>query len=214
MARPPRTPEARRAAEQRQRRRVLGGLAAAVQERGFADTTVADVVAAAGVSRTTFYAHFADREDAFVALYEASAELVLGMIATVDGEARGAGADWRERVRIVSSAYFRTLADGGEVTRSLLAEVPGLGVRARRARREVLDRYVDLFSRLAHEVAGDHPELRVPSATLLLAAVGGMNELLLRAVDDGRMVDLAPLIEAAVELVTAIMSSPSPPGPG
>lgn len=205
VARPRMSPEARRAADEGQRRRVLAGLAAALGERGFAATTIADVVAAASISRSTFYAHFEDKEAAFVALYEAGADLVLGVIEQVDAEARAAGAGWRERVETVASAYFRTLADGGEVTRSLLTGIQGLGGEARRARRAVLDRYVDLFAGLARDVAATTPELREPSRTLLLAAVAGMNELLLRAVDDGTLDDLDTLVASATELVTATM---------
>lgn len=208
MARPRMSAEARRVADEGQRRRVLSGLAASVGERGFASTTVADVVAAASISRTTFYAHFEDKEAAFVALYEAGSDLVLDVIEEVDRDARARGAGWRERLETVAAAYFRTLADGGEVTRSLLTEIAGLGPRARSARRRVLDRYVELFGTLARGVAAANPELREPSPTLLLAAVGGMNELLLRAVDDGALDDLDGLVEAATDLVTAILRAP------
>ena len=208
MARPRMSEQARQDAVRAQRRRVLSGLAASVGERGFAATTIADVVAAAGVSRSTFYAHFEDKEAAFVALYETGAELVLGLIEQMDGEARRRGAGWQERLETVSAAYYRTLAQGGEVTRSLLTEIAGLGGRARTARREVLDRYVELFAGLARDVAASHPELREPSPTLLLAAVGGMNELLLRAVDDGTLDDLDALVAASTDLVTAILRAP------
>ncbi len=208
MARPRMSEQARQEAVRGQRRRVLAGLAASVGERGYAATTIADIVAAAGVSRTTFYAHFEDKEAAFVALYEAGAELVLGVIAEVDEQARRDGAGWQERLEVVSAAYFRTLAQGGEVTRSLLTEIAGLGERARTARRQVLDRYVELFAELARDVAAAHPELREPSPTLLLAAVVGMNELLLRAVDDRTLDDLGHLVAAAAELVTAILRAP------
>lgn len=208
MARPRMSEQARREQGLAQRRRVLAGLAASVAERGYAATTIAEVVAAASVSRTTFYAHFEDKEAAFVALYEAGADLVLDVIREVDRQARQDGAGWRERLETVAAAYFRTLADGGEVTRSLLTEIAGLGDRARAARRDVLDRYVELFAALARDVATTHPELREPSPTLLLAAVSGMNELLLRAVDDEALHDLDALVDAATELVTAILRAP------
>lgn len=209
MARPPLSDEARRAADEDQRRRVLGGLASSLAERGWGATTIADVVAAAGVSRTTFYAHFRDKEDAFVALYEAGADQVLAVIAQVDADARAAGADWRERVEVVASAYLRALAAGGEVTRCLIGEIQAVGERSRAARRVVLDRYVELLGAMAAEIAAEYPELREPSRALLLAGIGGMNELLLRAIDDGRVTELEDLTAAATELVTAIMRAPT-----
>lgn len=211
MARPRMTAEERQAADDRQRRRVLSGLAACLRTQTFADTTVADVVAAASVSRSTFYAHFRDREDAFLALYATGADVVMDVIAAVDAEARDAGRPWPERVEIVASAYFRNLAEGGEVTRSLLAEVQSLGDRGRVARRAVLDRYVALLADMAREAAAEHPELRAPSSSLLLAGIGGMNELLLRAVEDQALDDLDHLTAAAVDLVMAIMRAPTSP---
>jgi AcrR family transcriptional regulator len=41
-----------------------------VGERGFAVTTVADVIERAGVSRKTFYEHFENREQCFLAIYD------------------------------------------------------------------------------------------------------------------------------------------------
>src|SRR5687768_12356230 len=49
------------------RRRLLDGLAACIRERGYPDTTVADIVRAARTSRRTFYAQFADRQECLVA---------------------------------------------------------------------------------------------------------------------------------------------------
>jgi AcrR family transcriptional regulator len=42
------------------RERLIAAMAASVEERGYADTTVADVVRIARTSRRTFYQHFQD----------------------------------------------------------------------------------------------------------------------------------------------------------
>ncbi|MGK2938338.1 MAG: helix-turn-helix domain-containing protein [Solirubrobacteraceae bacterium] len=44
-------------------------MAAAIQERGLAASTVADVVRHARASRRTFYEHFRDRDDCYLAPY-------------------------------------------------------------------------------------------------------------------------------------------------
>ena len=49
-----------------QRGRMIAAMAETVAAKGYAATTVADVVARAGVSRKTFYEHFADREECFL----------------------------------------------------------------------------------------------------------------------------------------------------
>ncbi len=45
------------------RARLLEGMARAVAAQGYADTTIADIVREAGVSRRTFYEHFSDKTD-------------------------------------------------------------------------------------------------------------------------------------------------------
>jgi AcrR family transcriptional regulator len=60
-----------------QRLRMLDALANATAEKGYARTTVADVLARSGVSRATFYEHFRSKEEAFLAAYEAGVDVLL-----------------------------------------------------------------------------------------------------------------------------------------
>lgn len=48
------------------RDRILAAVARVSREKGFAEMTVGDVTAAAGLSRETFYSHFRTKEDAFL----------------------------------------------------------------------------------------------------------------------------------------------------
>jgi AcrR family transcriptional regulator len=52
------------------RSRLLDAAKQVLEERGYAATTVADITAAAGVSRATFYVYFASKEDVFSVLAE------------------------------------------------------------------------------------------------------------------------------------------------
>jgi AcrR family transcriptional regulator len=79
-----------------QRSRLLAAAVRAVDELGWANTTVADVVARSRVSRRTFYETFANRDECLAAVFED----LLGVIA---GELAAAGLEglvWRERVRL------------------------------------------------------------------------------------------------------------------
>lgn len=53
-----------------QRTRIKQALAASVADKGYAATTVADITALAGVSRTTFYEQFKDKEDCYLVCFE------------------------------------------------------------------------------------------------------------------------------------------------
>src|SRR6516162_10790620 len=54
-----------------QRERILSAVAEAVAELGYAEMSVEAIVVRAGVSRRTFYEHFKNKEDAFLAAYDA-----------------------------------------------------------------------------------------------------------------------------------------------
>ena len=70
------------------RRRLLDGMATAIAERGFRESTIADVVRHARTSRRTFYEHFASKQDCFIALLrEANAEMVRQIAAAGDPRA-------------------------------------------------------------------------------------------------------------------------------
>src|SRR5436853_4375001 len=91
-----------------QRGRMLGAMADAVARKGYAATTVADVVAGAGVSRKTFYEHFRDKEECFLAAYDAGVDLVLDAILAARPEP---GDDsWVALMRARVRAYLDTPA--------------------------------------------------------------------------------------------------------
>jgi AcrR family transcriptional regulator len=154
---------------------MLDAMARAVAARGYVNVTVADVVAIAGVSRTTFYAHFEDKEECFLASYAEGAREIVAEVAAAVGSS--GLADWHDRVRIGIEAYLETLARNPELARTLLVDVLGAGPRAVQLRRKVFSSFVDLYrpspqSRRPADVA----MRRVPEA-YLRGLVGGISEL-------------------------------------
>jgi AcrR family transcriptional regulator len=90
-----------------QRERILHATAAVCAEQGYAATSVADVVAAAGVAREVFYTHFRDKQDAFMTAYETGFQGL--MSATV--AAFFTSAPWPERVWSALRAYTDFMAN-------------------------------------------------------------------------------------------------------
>src|SRR5919201_6795907 len=70
-----------------QRGRMLAAMAEVVAQKGYARTTVADVLSRARVSRETFYEQFSDKEDCFLAAYDFSVEAMLEAITDAVGDA-------------------------------------------------------------------------------------------------------------------------------
>ena len=207
MARPALTDKQRTEQDRRQHRQLLQGMAACVSEKGYGATTIADVVRAARVSKSTFYAHFADKEECFVALYSAATNNVLDAMREADLDAARAGMPWHDHLVAVNAAYLEALAGGGELTRSLLIEVQTAGANALAMRRDVLDRYVRLMRGVCDGLRRGNPELRRLSPELSLGAVGGINEIVMQAIETGPVEDITALNELATSLWAALLTA-------
>jgi AcrR family transcriptional regulator len=173
------------------RGRLLEALAACVLERGYAATTVADVVARAATSKATFYAEFTDKEDCFVGSFELAAELVLQHVNAA--MARGGDGDRLERG---VAAYLEALAAEPDLARCFVVEGQAAGERAARRQRELADRFAELL---------DDPGSSIP-LVMRRAVVGGIDEVVRTALRDrqpARIADLrTPLTEFARRALT------------
>src|SRR5919199_431971 len=109
-----------------QRERMTDAVAATVARKGYVATTVGDIVSGAGVSRKTFYEHFQDKEDCFLAAFDAGVEALLAAIVAARPERPGQIALLRARVR----AYLETPASRPDFARTFLLEVFAAGPRA------------------------------------------------------------------------------------
>ena len=168
------------------RGRILWALASCMTEKGYQATTISDIAREARVSKTVVYAHFRDKEECLLELYSRANDNVLTRVRQAQEDARGAGLPWRERLRAGIGAYLETLAAGPEVAWAALVEVQAAGRPALALRRAMIDRYVDLLCEVAGGLAAEHPEeVRPVGRDLVLAAVGGINELMLARVERG-----------------------------
>src|SRR5918997_4764329 len=134
--------------EASQRTRLLEAVGRAVAERGYGAATIDDVVRRAGVSKKTFYEHFADKQDCFLAAYEAAGESLLERVR----EAHAAADDWLERTRAGIRAYLRWLAAEPALARVFLIEVAAAGPQALERRERLRDRYAELMQERGADV--------------------------------------------------------------
>lgn len=179
-----------------QRGRMLDAIASVVAAKGYTATTVSDVVADAGVSRKTFYEHFAGKEECFLAAWDAGVELLLNaIVGSQDPDAAPF-----ERMRAGLRAYLETLAAEPAFARSFLIEVVAAGPRAEARRAEVHLRFAELFATLHRQARRELPELPEVPAETPLAAVGAINELVSDYVRSGRTRELLDLEETILYL--------------
>jgi AcrR family transcriptional regulator len=175
---------------------MLSAIAEAVADKGYAATTVGDVVSGAGVSRKTFYEHFADKEECFLAAWDAGVELLLEAIMASRTEA----SDPVGRMRAGLRAYLETLAGSPAFARSFLIEVVAAGPRAEARRAEVHARFAELLATLHEQSRAETPELPDVPESISRAAVGAINELVSDYVRAGRTGDLLDLEDTILHL--------------
>eukprot|EP01034_Spumella_vulgaris_P044080 gene44080-54778_t len=146
------------------RSRLLEGMAHAVAAKGYADTTIADIVREASVSRRTFYEHFQTKADCLVALYEAASRNALKVLR----DAIDPTHEWQTQVERALTAYLGCMASNPILMRTLFIEILGLGTPGLAARRRVNQEIADFM--LGAIDGGLTPQMA-------MAVVGGINEL-------------------------------------
>jgi AcrR family transcriptional regulator len=186
------------------RARLIAGMGAAVADKGYGATTIADVVRHARVSKRTFYEHFGDKEACFLAAYRTAGEETLRAIAAAVDPA----AAWEEQIDAAARAYLRVLEENAALTRAFLLEIHAAGAPALRLRREIHQRFADLLRGLVQAARKKHPHLHPLSASMATALVGGINELVLVSLEKGGAGTLRELGNTAAELVRAVLLAP------
>ncbi len=174
-----------------QRARMLRAMTVAVAAKGYAGTVVADVVSGAGVSRQSFYEQFADKQECFLAAYEASAEGILaGVEEGVDREGDGLG-----QLRGMVQAYLGFLASEPAVARTYLIDVFAAGPEAFRRQGEVSARFAGLLARVHDRLRNEGRSDRELDAFDFEALVGAVRSIVTARVLAGDGADLPELLD-------------------
>jgi AcrR family transcriptional regulator len=134
--------------------RLLRGLAAAVAEKGYPETTIADIIERAGTSYRAFYELFESKEDAVVAALDVGS---LQMLAAALPAFRIAN-DWPEAVRATQEAMFLYGVQEPEYARLGAVEMYAAGKRALEQRERVTEQMEALLA-LGYELAPDIPPI-------------------------------------------------------
>jgi AcrR family transcriptional regulator len=181
------------------RDRLLDGLAASIGERGYRDSTVADIVRHARTSKRTFYEQFASKEACLIELLRRNNEdLIASIQAAVDPEA-----DWQQQVNQAAGAYVDHIGSRPAITLSWIREAPALGAVARPLNRQAMEALTDMLVDLTDSPGFRRADLAPISRPLALILLGGLRELTALFVEDDR--DVQGIVEPAVAAATAIL---------
>jgi AcrR family transcriptional regulator len=194
-----------------QRERLLRSVLAAVAESGYLAVTVADIVRRARVSRVAFYAHFADKEDCFLAATAEGRDLMVARI-VADTRALPADAPDDEVLRVAFRAYLAFLTGEPAFARVFYIHMPTAGPRAVDRLDAAQARFADLTRRWHRRARERHPQWPSVPPEAYLALAGAMAQLVRSMVRTSRTDALPELEETLVSLHLAVLAArPWPP---
>ncbi|WP_428367254.1 TetR/AcrR family transcriptional regulator [Mycolicibacterium sp.] len=179
--------------------RLLDGLAASIDARGYRDTTVADIVRNARTSKRTFYQQFTGKAECLIELLRRNnTELIAEIQARVDPEA-----DWQLQIRQAVRAYVDHIAARPALTLSWIREAPALGAVAQPLHRAAMEKLIDMLVTLTDSAGFRRAQLSPVAPPLALILLGGLRELTALFVEDGT--DVYELVAPAVAAATALL---------
>ena len=153
------------------------------------------------MSRRTFYEHFADKAECLVALYEAASGNAIAVLrAAIDP-----ASDWEAQVEQAMAAYFGVLARNPVLLRTLFIDILGLGAPGLAARRHANQQLADFMQEVVNQPSSAGPVLY---GAMAMAVVGGINELVLQAIEQDQVARLGELVAPASALLRAAVTPP------
>ncbi|MEO5874815.1 MAG: TetR/AcrR family transcriptional regulator [Streptosporangiaceae bacterium] len=179
------TPRAAAPADGTERQRLVEGFVAVAAERGYPETTIFQVIEAAGVTKKSFYHHFDSLEECFVSAYEQGAARIAALMLT----AHEAHEDRAEGVGAALGVLLEVLAAERPFTRLAFVEVNAAGPAVRAVRARCLASLVEFLGRYG------------ASAEILEASVGGVYSSIWLRAEAGRLDSLPALLPSLTQFV-------------
>lgn len=186
--------------------RLIGAMIEAVSRRGYEGVTVAEIVALAGVSKSTFYVQFADKEACFLAAYE----IVFEQGAVEIGKTYCSRQGFREGMEAAFGKFVELVGANRPAARLVLVDSLSLGVASLGARRKAAERYESMI-RQSFEAA---PLSGAVSPVAIRGIFGGLRSFAYHCLRDEEPERLesnaAELIDWGVSYREAVAVAPGP----
>ena len=139
--------------------------------------------------RQTFYDHFSDKQECFLAMYDTGIVFVLGRVAeTLEGQD-----DPHARVVMGLQAFLTVLAAEPAFCRAIIVEVHAAGPAALARRRAVLQVFADRYLEINASARKGRSAIAPLSDEAALGVVGAVLELVSTWVEAGRTAELRKL---------------------
>lgn len=189
-------------ASRNQRERLFGAMVGVASTKGYAACTVADLLEVSGVSRRSFYAHFTDKHDCFMATLD---EVLSATMAITASRLRRDGG-WEERAQRSLMTFLELLVTQPAASRLCLVESHAAGPAAV-AR---VDEAINGFKGLMAQALQERPGHEAMPEELIWAIVGGLQKVVHSRLHRGEERELLELGPSLIDLVLTYSPPPVP----
>ncbi|TDD80967.1 TetR/AcrR family transcriptional regulator [Actinomadura darangshiensis] len=171
-----------------QRERLIDAFVHVVSDHGFAHTTISRVTEGAGVTKKTFYTHFADLDECFLAAYQRGMDILIRRMT----EAYEAAPSWPDGIHAALRTLLAALAREPKFARASLVEVNAAGPQVRQSRIDNLTRFRAFF---------DDSSLAPVPVAVVDAIVGGIYSAIHVQMETGEAAELPSLLPSLTYFV-------------
>ncbi len=175
----------------------MNGMAAAVSEKGYTTTTIADIVRHARVSKRSFYENFTDKDACLVACYVAMCERALQLVAQVTAS----DLPEEQQLEAVVHGFLSVIKLQPKFVRTLLLQIHEIGPRGWKVRHQIHQRFEQIF---IEQVSAGNPSTRskqIFSPNFAEVVIGGLGVSLLVATEHGGEKKLEEWSRTVIEFV-------------
>jgi AcrR family transcriptional regulator len=189
-----------------QRQRLLEAITELVAEKGYPDVTIGDIVARAGTAKRTFYDHFADKLQCFLAALDGITDTLVAASArmfAVSGTVR-------ERCEYSMRGYLELLASMPNTAKVFYLEAIAAGPEAVTRRHDVHLKFARNIVSLSRAASQDG-EGRELTELHAVAVVGAMHQMIYGQLHEHGPDSLLAIGDDVVQLAVAFLTVRMPP---
>jgi len=195
--------------EASQRQRLMYGVVTTVADKGYGPTTIADIAAAAGISKKTFYEHFADKQACFLAAYDDGSKALFASVVSASRSAADAGEGPVEQLRRSTAAYLDFMVREELYARVFFLETFSAGQEAVARQRQCRADFAGSLRRWHGSARRTRPDWPEGTALRYEAATGAVHEVTLGRVATGKAAALPRLLPELVDTQLAVLRVPA-----
>lgn len=186
-----------------ERARLIAAMADALTTLPYAEVTVEAVAERADVRRATFFRHFDDVEDCYLATYSACGDLLRAQ--TTAAVLESADRPYEERIAAGVRAYLTTLSEEPGLACAFVRDVRTAGPEALRRRRAINQQFAAMMVTLAEQHADEMPPGYAVHPDMAIELVEAMEELVLLKLAEDRAAELPRLTDTVTRLIHAAL---------